>query len=397
MALADTKTERTGASDAQLRLNIAIGLPLVPRGPSYTMGRVVGAMCGANVDARIYAPVNGWKDLDVPVTTGHPGGRWIDPRLAYRLFGTRLQRRAEQRLLGELERSGGRDIVYTWGEVSLDLSRRLRDLGIFVVREKYNCAKLVAKDILDRAYARFGIAENIAITDAMIEKEAAELAIADAIFSPSPMVAKSLRTIGVPESRIMDASYGWEPARLSGSDRALAASDGPTFLFVGYVCVRKGAHILLEAWREAGIKGRLVFAGDIEPLIAERYADVLAREDVVHIPFSRNVGALYRSADWLIFPTLEEGSPLVTYEAAGCGLPVIVSPMGAGAFVRDGVEGLVVDSEEPARWAEMIRSIPDRAADQPEFGERARIRGLDFTYDQVGARRRQQLLDRLPG
>jgi glycosyltransferase involved in cell wall biosynthesis len=379
-----------GARDPII-MNVVIALPLAPRGPSYTMVRVVEAMQGPGVAARLYAPVNRWPDLAMPVATGGIGGRWIESRLGYRLLGPALQKRVEERMRSDLAAG---QLVYTWGEVSLELSRRLHAEGITVVREKYNCAKRVAKDILDRAYARFGLSGTTSITERMIAKEQEELELADAVFSPSPMVADSLARIGIPQERILPASYGWEPARLSGDDRALEAVDGPTLLFVGYSCVRKGTHILLEAWAKAGIKGRLVLAGDMEPLIRERYADVLGRADVLHIPFTKNVGALYRSADWLIFPTLEEGSPLVTYEAAGCGLPVIVSPMGAGAFVRDGLEGLVIASEEVDAWADVIRSVPDRAREQGEYAERARLRGLDFTYDQVGERRRMLLLDR---
>lgn len=378
-----------------LSLNVLLGLMLSPRGPAYTLARLVQAMIGEGLDARIFAPVDAWKTTGIPTVTGNIFSPRIDPRLPYRLFGELLARRSERRLLEALDRGGvGRDLVFTWGEVSLDVSRTLHARGVPVVREKYNCAKRTAKDILDRAYAALGVAGNGAISEAMVEKENAELALADAIFCPSPMVAQSLLALGIPADRLIHTSYGWEPGRFAGDDKALPPVEGPTLIFVGSVCVRKGAHILLEAWRRANIRGRLVLSGEMEPLIGRRFRDVLARDDVLHLPYTSNVGAVYRSADWFVFPSLEEGSPLVTYEAAACGLPLVVSPMGAGPFARDGVEGLVIDSDDPAAWAEMIRSLPDRRDQQAEYAEGARLRSLDFTYEKVGARRREQLFER---
>ena len=57
------------------------------------------------------------------------------------------------------------------------------------------------------------------------------------------------------------------------------------------------------------------------------------------------------AADVFVFPSLFEGSAVVTYEALACGLPCVVTPE-AGSVVRDGVEGLVVpsaDVEAPGR------------------------------------------------
>jgi glycosyltransferase involved in cell wall biosynthesis len=381
-------------SGDSLSLNVLLGLALAPRGPSYTMVRVLQGMVGDDISATVFAPVDTWRTTGLPIVTGGVSGQLVDPRVQYRLCGDVLTRRAERRLLDRIGNEEQPSLVYTWGEASFDFSRRLHERGTPVVREKYNCAKQVAKDILDRAYNRFGIAQTWAINQAMVEKENAELALADAVFCPSPMVAQSLVRIGVPEHKLLHSSYGWEPERLRGADKALEPADVPTLLFVGFICVRKGAHLLLEAWQRAKIKGRLVLVGDMEPLIAERYGDVLARDDVVHMPFASNVGAIYRSADWFIFPTLEEGSPLVTYEAAACGVPVLVSPMGAGAFVRDGIEGVVTDSDEAGPWAELIATVPDRMAQRQELAEAARARAYHFTYDQVGARRREQLLGR---
>jgi len=390
---------RVGQRDIMTRsieMYFMLGMPVVKRGPAYTAIRLAEQMNHDEVRCRVFASINRWPkdDLSVPVTTGAIVSEALTSRLPHRVAGRFTYPLAEKRLLRAIRANGGRPVVYSWGEISLALARQLKGQGIPVVREKINCGKQVAKAILDEAYGRLGVAPGHRITPDLVAKEHEEMHLADAIFCPSPMVARSLVAIGIDEARLIPTSYGWEPARFAGTDKALAPANGPTFLFVGFVCVRKGAHILLEAWRRAGIRGRLVLVGDIEPIIAERYADVLARADVSYMKFTPNVGALYRSADWFIFPTLEEGGPQVTYEAGGNGVPAIVSEMGAGAFTRDGVDGHVVRSDDPAVWAEAIARLgPDREL-RGHYAEQVLRHAADFTWQRVGERRRVALLER---
>ena len=123
-----------------------------------------------------------------------------------------------------------------------------------------------------------------------------------------------------------------------------------TALFVGTICVRKGVHLLLDYWIQSGVKGRLILLGEIEPIIKDKCADLLRRSDIVVMDYvkEKDLGALYRSADVFLLPSLEEGSPLVIYEACGSGLPVVTTPMGAGAIVRHSCEGLVLDPYDSA-------------------------------------------------
>lgn len=382
------------SSDPTLPISALLGLKLVPRGPSYTLVKLLEAIQSPQTPVTLYAPYGHWPSaLSFDVSRDVVNRLATRVRAPYKQVGPTLMRRAERRLLAEHRAARKEGLVFTWGEVSLEISRSLAASGAIVVREKFNCAKTVARDILTDAYDRFGMAPP-RFNDALIDKELEELSLADAIFCPSPMVADSLRAIGIPEDRLLETSYGWDATRFAGDDRALPPHSGPTLLFVGSICVRKGAHLLLEAWERAGVHGRLVLVGDVEDIIRERYGAVIARDDVLHVPFTNNVAAYFRSADWFVFPSLEEGGPQVTYEAGGCGVPSLVSPMGAGAFCRDGIEGIVVDSHEVGPWTDAIRTLPDRARDRDSFAANAERRAQEFTYQKVGLRRRNLLLER---
>ena len=77
------------------------------------------------------------------------------------------------------------------------------------------------------------------------------------------------------------------------------------------------------------------------------------------------------AADVFAFPSLFEGSAVVTYEALACGLPSVVTPE-SGSVARDGVDGFVVPSGDASRrspwaWNAWV-STPDSASGAGPLG-----------------------------
>lgn len=316
-------------------------------------------------------------------------------RLLYRFNRSGwLMRLVERRFLASL-RPG--DIAYIWPGTSVDLLRRVKERGHTLVVERINCQEATAKPILDEAYRRLGLPANPTITDEDVRVAREVVALADRLFSPSPWVTRSLLDDGVPPDRIFESSYGWDPDRLRGTHRALPPCEGITALFVGTICVRKGAHLLLDAWARSGVRGRLLLAGRLEPLIVDRCAGHLDRPDIIHLGHVQDIGAIYRSADVFVLPTLEEGSPLVLCEAMGSGLPSVSSPMGVGAIARDGQEAIVLDPYDVDAWATTFRRLAADETCRRELGSRARRRAEEFTWAKVGARRLAQLAQAYSG
>lgn len=283
-------------------------------------------------------------------------------RLVYRFAGeARVFDVLERRILSSL-RPG--DVVYLWPGMSPTFVESVRAKGHAIVMERINCARGTAKRILDDEYARLGWPVMDGIDEASVALEAQELGLADRVFAPSPGVRASLEDLGVETSHILSTSYGFDPARLVGTSRAL----------------------LFEAFARAGMNARLVIAGRIAPDIAHAHAEFLARPDVIALGHVSDVGAVYRSADAFVFPSLEEG-PMVTYEAMGAGLPVVVSPMGAGAIARDGLDGYVVPPHDADAFAAALARLADDPTARASLGASAKARALDFTWAKVGARR----------
>jgi glycosyltransferase involved in cell wall biosynthesis len=139
----------------------------------------------------------------------------------------------------------------------------------------------------------------------------------------------------------------------------------------------------------------LLLCGSIEPAIAEACSEILARPDVVHSQYNPDISWAYRQADIFAFPSLEEGSPLVTYEAMAHGLPILTSPMGAGSIVRDGIDGMIVSPYEHDAWVEALRKLASSPDLRTRFGDAARQRAQEFTWERVADRRAKLMLEKL--
>ncbi len=285
--------------------------------------------------------------------------------------------------------------AYLWAatpeEIYGDVMRRR--VPLFV--ERINCHRATSWRILDDAYRRAGLPPAHGITSETLEEERRKLAMADRIFAPSPHVRRSLLDDGVPEEKVLLSSYGWSPERLGAASRTRGPDAPPVFLFAGTVCLRKGANLLLDAWSAAGVKGRLDLVGAV---LEEAWAVSrvhLERPDVNQAGHVRDVAQAYADADVFVFPTLEEGSPLVIYEAMSFGLPIITSPMGAGAVVRDGVEGRVLDPLDRDAWVHELRRFASDPDLRARMGAAARSRAQEYTWPKVAARRRELFLSSL--
>jgi glycosyltransferase involved in cell wall biosynthesis len=291
---------------------------------------------------------------------------------------------AEKRFLRDLNDF---DATYLWTAISLETFRKVKRAGKPIFLERINCYPGKAKPILDDAYKHLGMHPQHTITPETIKQEEAEAGMADFIFCPSPEVKKSFQEAGVPEQKLISTSYGWSPQRFPNIPSNKPQQDTVTVLFLGYVCVRKGAHLLLRAWERAGVKGRLMLCGRMEPAIAEACAEILGRSDVVHMEYTRDISFAYHEADIFAFPSLEEGSPLVTYEAMAHGLPVLLSPMGAGGIARDGIDGMIVSPYDEDAWVEALRKLAYSSELRLRFGASARQRAEEFTWEKVAAKR----------
>ncbi|WP_333318435.1 glycosyltransferase family 4 protein [Microcoleus sp. B4-C1] len=287
------------------------------------------------------------------------------------------------------------DVAYLWPGLSVDTVKSVNKQSKAIFLERVNTCQRQAKSILDDAYSRLELQPQHTITPETIKNEEEKLKLVDFLFCPSPAVVKSFQDAGVPEEKLLLTTEGWSPERFPNYQFQKPPSEEVNVLFLGFACVRKGVHLLLQAWERAGIKGKLTIFGRLEPAIAQTCSHLLERSDVVHFDYALDYSSAYRQADFFVLPSLEEGSPLVIYEAMGHGLPILASPMGGGGVVRDGIDGIILPPYDTDAWVEGLRQLSNSPDLRAKMGAAARQRALELTWPQVAARRGEQIRQKM--
>lgn len=359
-------------------------------GVGYACQSIVGGMASAGAEVDLYCAS---ADKEVLKPYFRPLIPVWGQAIGYRIFKpTIIQSLLESRYLRHLKKG---NVAYIWPGSSVDVYRIASEKGCVLVTENINTHTATSKQILDREYARLGLPPAHSVSTRMVADENAKLALVDYVFSPSPEVSRSLREAQVPETKIIESSYGMDVDDMLPAEAISArkvANSPPTALFVGRIGIRKGVHLLLDYWVKADIRGVLKLVGNIEADARYLIEPYLRHPSIQHIPFSTDLKALYRDADVFIFPSLEEGSPLVTYLALGAGLPSLVSPMGGGGVVEDGVNGRVMDAHDERAWVEAIRNVFANTDLRHRYSENAHAKALQYVWQDVGARRYKQLV-----
>lgn len=195
------------------------------------------------------------------------------------------------------------------------------------------------------------------------------------IFTPSEPSRQDLLTLGLHDVEVW--GRGVDDVLFHASKRSLALrqrhslGNAFTFLHVGRLAPEKGVDVLLEAFRQVEValgpdQVKLVVAGagpSLEGLKAKAPRNVTF---LGNLDRTRELPALYASADAFLFASTTETLGLVVLEAMASGLPVIATPAGGVADnLRDGENGLAFPAMDARACATaMLRLVEDRALQQ---------------------------------
>jgi glycosyltransferase involved in cell wall biosynthesis len=94
---------------------------------------------------------------------------------------------------------------------------------------------------------------------------------------------------------------------------------------------------------------------------------------------------LYRRASVFAFPSIEEGSALVSYEAMASGLPSVVTP-NVGSLVEDDKHGIIVEPRDVDAIVEALERLASNPDVRRRMSTNARETVEAYTWERYGDR-----------
>jgi glycosyltransferase involved in cell wall biosynthesis len=285
------------------------------------------------------------------------------------------------------------DVVFIFSDVGSEFTLpRCRELGIPTVLSVVHGDVNEEIEVLERESCRAPEFMPIYLGDGCLDRNELnwlhdrrrnDAYWADRILVPSDHLASAYERQGTGRDRLRVIPYAADLQRFTPATNK-EHNSSCTFLFAGGITQRKGIGYLLQAWQRLRRPGwRLQLLGALPSHFAPLTDYLDGVEWLGRVPHGE-VPALMASADVFVFPSLFEGSAVVTYEALACGLPSIVTPA-AGSVVRDGIEGLIIppgDVDALALAMADLGSSPDRRA---MMARSARQRAEEFSWERYHA------------
>jgi len=204
----------------------------------------------------------------------------------------------------------------------------------------------------------------------------------------------------------------FQPIARAEARRKIGYGPGRLLLFVGRLERLKGVEVAIRALallrdrahddvrllilgEDAGDGG----VGEGDESEKDRLKDVAAavgvrdRVDFLGSVAHHELPYFYSAADVCVMPSYSESFGLVGLEAQACGRPVVASDVsGLRSVVRDEVSGYLIDSHDPAAYAERIGRLLESPELAQQMGRRGRLLAQRFSWTRT-ADRLEELFD----
>ena len=212
-----------------------------------------------------------------------------------------------------------------------------------------------------------------------LSREEREYKMSDLIIVNSSFARESFEAEGVPPEKIRTLLLGAQLERFRASEddierrcARILAGEPLRVLTVGSFSFQKGALDLLEIAKR--VNGRMKFrmvgdvASDMLRLKKAGPVEFIGRQPQFSLP------SIYRDADLFLFPTIEDGYPVVLSQAQAAGLPVLATPnCSAPDIVKENKNGWVLPIRNPGAFVEKLEWC--------DSNREALARMVRFTYE----------------
>jgi glycosyltransferase involved in cell wall biosynthesis len=295
------------------------------------------------------------------VTTLTLAGR----RIPHRALGRqRAYRYHDRRVAWALRRAAGNiDVAHVWPRATLASAAAAKRMGTRVIREAPNTHTAFAYERVAEETARLGLTavpgHSHEGAEEALRLEEREYEAADIVAVLSPYVRQTFLDRGFRPEQLGMHGYGFDPGSFPEPED-VSSREGEVLraLFVGRCEPRKGLHYALDAWLESGVaeRGTFTICGEFYPGYREVLERQLSHPSVTVQGWVDDPGKLMRESDVFVFPSVEEGSAFVTYEAQASGCALVVSDA-TGARCEHLESGLVHEAGDLPTLVEHLRLV----------------------------------------
>jgi glycosyltransferase involved in cell wall biosynthesis len=222
---------------------------------------------------------------------------------------------------------------------------------------------------------------------------------ADLYLSVSPGLSRAYLGAGLSPARLRQVCNAVDVERFTPADaderRALRKElglplDRALVLCVGYFSRDKRPDLLYEAWSrmEMAADSRpsaIVFVGATRPTYQEVDAQLAAAireragarglaDRLFFVESTRVIEKYFKAVDLYVLPSIREGLPIALLEAMSSRLPCVATrlPGSTDVLIEHGVNGLLVEPDDPAALAESIRALLSDSEAASRLGSAAR-------------------------
>lgn len=317
---------------------------------------------------------------------------WVQPAKLFSSLSSRyyysmkrmwLDWRASQWLAGH-----DVDIFHGWTHESLATLRVARKKGVLSIVDRGYSHPRFSKKILDEEFDIYGVKRHLESCPTWLnpydhwrrelEEACEEFDLADYVFVNSSFCYDTFVDQGFSKEKLVMLPRGFDAARYFPAEKPDATF---RLIFVGQLLVRKGLKYLLEAWQRLQLpNAELLLVGQMMDEVRPLLEPALRQGNIKHIGFVPDPVAAYQSASAFVFPSVDEGSAKVSYEAMACGLPVILTP-NAGSLAIDGEDGFVIPIRNVEALMEKILFLYENPEAARLMGQTGRRHIESYTWE----------------
>ena len=279
------------------------------------------------------------------------------------------------------------DIIIGWSSFSKETFLRSKDLNCIKILERGSSHIQFQEKVLRQEYEEINIKPKLP-DKKIIERELTEYELADFISVPSEFVKKTFIEYGIDENKIIKTPYGVDLNEFNFEDIKRPENDKFRIISTGTVSIRKGSHILINAFRELALNNaELIFVGPIENDFRKMLKRYDSLDNIIFIKKQKqkDLKYFYNKSDLFILNSIEDGFGMVIPQAMACGLPIICTEnTGGSEMVDNEINGYILPIKDTNKLKNKISEFYYNSSKLKKFSNNALKKAQDLSWDFYG-------------